>query len=564
MTRRTHISAAPLRRLLDLKPILRFLKSINQSDDLSFILSDLLLTLMGKLLYRRGAVVRESRDGKLVIAIAKGMPGVNPGMPVREEADTAGEGTTLAELGLSEIFPLRTANCTLGYVGLGGRAMNDELSPDEQEALNILLEIAASAIERGLFVDELRDANRALGLKVQQLNTLFDLGKEFAGLVSRPQIVKLFGFGLMGQLGVQQFAVALFEREQWINLGGRWGALPAGTVLKELSTLGRAVALETLPSGSLSDDALRALTELSASAVVPMPQEEHVKGLVLLGKPVRKGSYSASDLEFLYALVSITAGALENAVLFEEAVERKRLEEELWIAHSIQEQLLPTTFPHLERLDIGARCISSKQVGGDYFDLIRIDDDHLVVAVADVSGKGVPGAILMANLQAAVHTIVDEKLDLVHETRRINEMIFDNTPVDRFITFFWGIIDTRYGFVRYVNAGHNQPIILRRDGVVERLEAGGLILGVLRDGVYEMGESPFGHDDTLVLFTDGVTEAVASSGEEFGEERLISLINSLSGRPAAEIADGIQCHVAEFASGMPQADDITVVVLKGS
>jgi len=295
---------------------------------------------------------------------------------------------------------------------------------------------------------------------------------------------------------------------------------------------------------------------------VPLRVHDTVHGILYLAKTPGE-SFDREDIASVMTLADNAAMAFENSRLFEEALERRRLEDELAIAHSIQQQLLPAAFPQIPHIEIEARCFPSAQIGGDYFDVIRIDDQRLLVAIGDVSGKGIPAALLMANLQAAVHTIVDPSLDLVRATERLNSVIFSNTPVDRFITFFWGIVDSQHELFQYVNAGHNPPFLLRSSGAVERLSIGGPLLGVIGDNVcYELGQIPFGRDDVLLIFTDGVTEAVSMDHEEFGEARLLETIGKARNLSASEIVEEIRHRVVEFSSGVPQNDDATMVVLK--
>ena len=207
--------------------------------------------------------------------------------------------------------------------------------------------------------------------------------------------------------------------------------------------------------------------------------------------------------------------------------------------------------------------ISSKQVGGDYYDVIPLFPGRYVIAIGDVSGKGTPASLLMANLQATIRALVPLNLSLADLTKRVNDLVCENTGLDRFITFFWGIFDESTKIFRYVNAGHNPPFLIRSTGTVERLDKGGIILGIMKALVpYQEGEVVLSGGDVLVLFTDGVSESMNSSGEEWGEEKMEEILLSRNGDTAETILSTVVDAVKEHSRDTAQYDDITLVVLK--
>jgi sigma-B regulation protein RsbU (phosphoserine phosphatase) len=305
------------------------------------------------------------------------------------------------------------------------------------------------------------------------------------------------------------------------------------------------------------------LQEIGIQALVPLQLQQKTRGILGLGEKMRGGGYSKTDLDFLFSLGNLAIISLENARLFKEAIEKQRLEDDLLIAKEIQRGLLPSQLPNIPGFDLEATNISSRQVGGDYYDVIAIDRERYVLAIGDVSGKGTPASLLMANLQATIRALVPLGLPLAELTQRVNDLICDNTGLDRFITFFWGILDVRGKSFRYVSAGHNPPFLLRSSGSVERLDKGGIILGIMKTLVpYQEGEVSLGPGDVLVLFTDGVSEAMDAGGEELGEEKLETVIRNTVGSSAEEILSGIVAAVNAHSTGTTQYDDITLVVLK--
>ena len=242
--------------------------------------------------------------------------------------------------------------------------------------------------------------------------------------------------------------------------------------------------------------------------------------------------------------------------------ERDRLEHELDLARRIQARLLPSAPPHVPGLDVAGLSESAREVGGDYYDHLDVGDGRLLLVIADVSGKGVPAALLMSGFRAA---LVSQ--DLSHATpeevaARVNEFLNRSVEPGRFVTAFLGLIDTATGRLTYVNAGHNPPVLLRAGGAVEALEAGGVILGILPGALYVGGEVTLAPGDLVALYTDGVTEGADAANEMWGEERLTALLKSAAASAARDIATRIVREVRAFEGERGPADDITVLVAK--
>ncbi len=251
----------------------------------------------------------------------------------------------------------------------------------------------------------------------------------------------------------------------------------------------------------------------------------------------------------------------------EQAIARERLESELETARKIQERLLPDIMPDVPGFEIAGTSLPSQQVGGDYFDFLDLGKGQLGIAIADVSGKGIPAALLMANLQASLHAQVIRPGAVAEVTARINDRLVESTDSNMFATFFYGILDRHRSLFTSTNAGHNPPFLIRHNGQVERLEAGGLLLGFLSDQQYAQNTINLEAGDVLVLFTDGVTEAVDTSlgtmaDNLFGEERLIQVIKQHKTGTAREMQKAILAAIFEFTGKSPQSDDITLVVIK--
>jgi serine phosphatase RsbU (regulator of sigma subunit) len=245
-----------------------------------------------------------------------------------------------------------------------------------------------------------------------------------------------------------------------------------------------------------------------------------------------------------------------------EASERGMLEQEMNIARDIQMELLPKTFPKLPGLDMFAFTVPARHVGGDCYDVIDVGDGKLAITIGDVSGKGTPAAILMANVQAAVRALSESHVPAAELITRVNRLVHGYTEESVFITFFYSVLDTHTGEIIYVNAGHNPPCVLRADGSREYLDRGGLVVGILPGSEYEVGTTALHAGDDLVLYTDGITEAANPEDEMFGEERLEQLLIEHRHSSAREIEEQVYSSIKDFAAGAAQADDLTMVIVK--
>jgi serine phosphatase RsbU (regulator of sigma subunit) len=246
------------------------------------------------------------------------------------------------------------------------------------------------------------------------------------------------------------------------------------------------------------------------------------------------------------------------------AVEREqhRLEEELRLARAIQTRLLPAAPPQSDRIELAGLSLPAREVGGDYYDYLQLEDGSLGLAVADVSGKGTPAALLMSAFRASLRSQDLARIGPAEALGRINHFIHESVDPGKFITAFLAVIDPATGEVRYANAGHDAPIVLKTDGTTEELTGGGLILGMLPQILYEEARSRLEPGSILAVFTDGVTEARSEAGEFFGPEGLIALLRESHREDCNGILQRLVARIEEFAGGGPQADDITVILAR--
>jgi len=245
---------------------------------------------------------------------------------------------------------------------------------------------------------------------------------------------------------------------------------------------------------------------------------------------------------------------------YEKIREKELLEKELQVARQVQAGFLPRGPIQIEGFEVSTFFRPAKEVGGDYFDIIPLKKGVGIV-IADVSGKGIPAALVMANLHATLHTLADDCCT-VESVTRINRSLYKDTPADVFVTFFIGKLNNSSGELTYINAGHNPPVVVRRDGSVEELTQGGTILGMSPDSVFQTGSTVLDSQEILLLYTDGLTEAGLPEIEPWGEENLKKYLAGIHDNPARRIAELILKKVEESLKGTAQTDDIAIVLLK--
>ncbi|MBI3649847.1 MAG: SpoIIE family protein phosphatase [Acidobacteria bacterium] len=273
--------------------------------------------------------------------------------------------------------------------------------------------------------------------------------------------------------------------------------------------------------------------------------------------------YDEEDLKLLTMFASLTASAIDYTLLYQKVLKQIDAERELDLARKVVDSLLPKVFPNFDGFDIHGTTIPVREVGGDYFDFVDSVTDRLAVLVADVSGKGLAAALIMVTFRAYIQATIINEFAMRVVMSRVNKLIFKTTEGDRFITTFYGLIDTENKRLLYINAGHNPPLLLHQDGSSQLLEHSGLPLGIFEESRYSESVIDFHPGDILLMYTDGVTEACSECVEPFGVKRLENMARQSSHLSAKEICDAVTDAVHAYTSdiGGPE-DDLTVAVIK--
>jgi phosphoserine phosphatase RsbU/P len=276
----------------------------------------------------------------------------------------------------------------------------------------------------------------------------------------------------------------------------------------------------------------------------------------------RQGEFSEEDVRFIDALSVHAALAIENARLYTQEREKIRMEGELRAAREVQMSLLPKTVPCVPGYEFAATTIPAEEVAGDLHDFIEIGPHRLAMCLGDVSGKGLPASLLMAHVQATIRDQAHSVMQASECVRRTNTLMYRSTSTEKFVTLFYGILDTEAHTVTYTNAGHEPPFVVSAAGTVQRLGAGGVILGIMEEFPFEEETRPVAPGDTIVIYSDGVTDAVNAAGERFGEPRLQRVVAARAREPIVAFRDAIIEAVQAHVAGAPQADDMTLLVAR--
>lgn len=315
------------------------------------------------------------------------------------------------------------------------------------------------------------------------------------------------------------------------------------------------------------DDALRQQRSIMMHRVrsmmgVPLQTGDRVIGLIYVDNGAILRPFSQEDLDLLTVMANVAAIRIEHARLAEVEQSEKLMELELAQASEIQSMLLPTSAPVFPGYDLAGHNLPCRTVGGDYFDFVPYEDGRLALVVGDVSGKGLPAALLMSSLQARVQMLSETGPDPASAVTLLNRNLAERCPAGKFVTFFYALLDPATGGLTYSNAGHNYPLLLRANGTVEELSGGGIVLGLFPNIRYELRETKLEPGDTLALYSDGVTEACSPDGEEFGEEGLTKFLQERASESCGHLVASLIEYLRTWHGNISFNDDFTIVLVK--
>ena len=537
-----------------LEALLESAQLLHASLDLDDLLKHLLRTVMGRLVVGKGLIAVE-QDGAHRIALVRGFPKLKAG-EIFDPNDVREAGVTL-------LLPIGDETQPIGYLGIG-RPAKGAVDDEEIEFLHALLGIAASGIENAGAHAEAQKLNQDLDQKVQELRALLDLVRGLTSAIEPDEIAQLLALTLAGRWAVRKYAIAAWKEGHPIVTRQKGFELNHIEECKKIiATMPEAIAMSSFADGAFKEQVLSQQGELFFPT---RSNDESSGGFVILGPRPGKLTFSEADYEFGAGLVAQAAVAFDNSWYIKETIQRKKIEQELELAATIQTTLFPAAMPRLKNFDLAARNRPARQCGGDYYDALPVaatseNDPHLI-CVADVSGKGLPASLLMSNIQATLRALLGRIPALTELAAHTNDLLYATTPSNKYVTGVLLQIDPVTGKCVYVSAGHTDCLLLRANGEAEWIKATGTPLGLIPNMPYEEGSFDVYPGDIIALFSDGVTEAQDINEEEYGEQHVADFMRGIAHESAAVIVDKIFDEIDRFAGAAPQYDDITLFVLK--
>jgi sigma-B regulation protein RsbU (phosphoserine phosphatase) len=427
--------------------------------------------------------------------------------------------------------------------------------------------------EREQTIEQLQVENKRLQRAVEELGILNEIATAINSNLALRKILDLIAQRCVHHLQAEQGAVLLLEEEKSekpFQTICRFGdnshqRLPyrlddqlSGWMLKNRQPL----IVNDFQSDRRFSAGSGDLFAVNSLLCVPLVCKGKMIGIIVAFNKKTGAGFNADDQRLLSIIASESAQVIENARLGEKEKTLLHMQEELRLAYEIQTNLLPKKAPDLPGYDIAGKSVPAKTVGGDYFDFLASGAARLAFCLGDVSGKGLPAALLMANLQAAVRGQTMTNPSLTACLEHANTLLYHNTSAEKFATLFLGCLDASSHALHFCNAGHNYPFLFRAQGEPRRLEKGGLALGCFESFPFEEDQVNLHPGDRLLVFSDGITEAINENGKEFGEQRLVTLVQPLGKTSANELIETILQHVKRHAGTQPQMDDMTLVVVK--
>ena len=412
-----------------------------------------------------------------------------------------------------------------------------------------------------------------LKLAVKELSVLNDIATAVSTTHDLDQVIELIVHECVNHLNVEQGAIMLLDQTETDNqfhtiirevetetdiVPYHFGVQLSGWMIKNQKPL--------LINDIASDDRFTSLSDgefpIDSILSAPLKTKGKLIGVLNVFNKISEDGFTLDDQRILSIIATQSAQVVEIARLYDEEQSLKKIEEELNFATDIQTNLLPSSKPQLDGFDIAVKSIPAKEVGGDYYDFITIDENNKVICLGDISGKGMPAAMLMANLQATVRGQALFTSSAGECLTRSNKLLYRSTDKQKFATFFYGILNTAESIFHFSNAGHDPPFLINTDKNITRLTKGGTVLGFMEDYQFEEDSIKLNSGDIITIYSDGITEAFNEKDEEFGEERLLAVLKENLKSTAELLIEKVFEAVKIFVKDEKQSDDITIVVIK--
>jgi len=430
---------------------------------------------------------------------------------------------------------------------------------------------SAEGFDLATKVFALEDENKQLKRAVEELSILNDLSRAIGASVDSQDIIHKIVDRSMRAVQAEQTVVTLVDTDSSEPMKTLVRAMTSSSEHPQYhlneNLLGwmHLYKKPLLTNDPTDDERFKGLKwdqTIQSILCVPLMVKSELRGVITSYNKKGDSGFTQEDQRLLAIIAGQSAQIIENARLYEEEKAFVSMKEQVRLAYQIQKDLLPKSQPDVTGYDIAARSIPAQMVGGDYFDFIDVENGSLAICLGDVSGKGLPASLLMANLQATLRgqTLVTAPVN--ESVLRSNKLIFQSTDPEKFATLFYGVLDTNTHRMLYCNAGHEIPFVFTGEGDPARLETGGMALGVLDEFPYQYDAVTLNPGDLLVVYSDGIPDATNEFDHPFGEDKLIALIREFKDRPVVSIIDSIIDAVKDHEGKTEQLDDLTLVLVK--
>ncbi|MGD2092259.1 MAG: PP2C family protein-serine/threonine phosphatase [Candidatus Aminicenantes bacterium] len=411
---------------------------------------------------------------------------------------------------------------------------------------------------------QISSLTRELKLKQIQFNSIFEFSESIYSSFHVDSIVRIYFSTLMGQLGISRIFFFDYDNQIFEKRGFRLSEDEQKALDQDIKKIPPQWFYLTVDELSPELDELKVfLMEKKIRYLVNIAEADKKPVILGLGAKFNQKELNTENIEYAFFVSKFSRGAMENALLIDRLIESKRMEHELKIARDIQLSLLPQSLPRLKNFDISVIYKPTNEVGGDYYDILKVrHNKDLPILIADVEGKGLPAALLAASSQAIFHTL--NELYLFEPGKFIakaNAMICEFTRGQRFITLVWMLVDDDKQSVTYVNAGHIQPFLITKNNV-KLLSKGGFLSGFIQEAQYEKETLRMEAGDLIVAFTDGVPEVENKSDDEFGLDSMVEFLQNNRHLSAADLATALFKAITDFSQGKKFRDDFTLIILK--
>ncbi|MCB9233798.1 MAG: PP2C family protein-serine/threonine phosphatase [Bacteroidia bacterium] len=398
------------------------------------------------------------------------------------------------------------------------------------------------------------DPETLLRLKRQEADALLDVIRSFNSARNKPEhMFKIAQNTLLAQLGVLKMRF-IYRNDQGLQTGINWG-------FGEFSEGFEAELPEKVGVADACNAAQPRLCQAGVESIVAVKFRNEVGAWFLVADFFETENEKKGDLIFIETLANLLSAALENRYLVREIVRQETVARELEVAEKIQKGLLATEFPDIRGASVSAHNVPHSHIGGDFYDVIPRGDLGFFICIADVAGKGIGAALLMANLQAQVRALILSQNSLEAVIRKLHENLLAVTQGEQFVTLFIAHVRTRDHEIDYINAGHNPPYLVRQDGI-HPLTEGTIPLGIIDLPSVSQGSTAYHPDDVLFLYTDGLVEQANPSGELFDEKGVLKVLEQIREFDPEKVIMEMELAAGDFAQGTEHSDDVTMVAVK--